>query len=87
MSTRFKKYNIDGVCITLFQISCIHDTTNYSHKYLVRLCHEVQYRWWGNQELELQGWEDFIKSNKTIILDIIMSVPNENTKGYKEHVI
>ena len=43
--------------------------------------------WWGNKYLELQEWEDCIKSNKTITLAIIMLVPNKNPKGYKEHTI
>ena len=37
--------------------------------------------------MELQDWEDFIKSNKTRIVDINMLVPNKNPQGYKEHVI
>ena len=37
--------------------------------------------------MELQEWEDFINSNKTIIIDINMLVPNKNPQGYKEHVI
>ena len=53
----------------------------------VRLCREIHYMWWGNQELELQEWEDFIKYNKTRILAIIMLVPNNNPQGYKENVI
>ena len=48
---------------------------------MVQLCHEVHYMWWRNQLLELQEWEDFIKSNKTIVLGIIMLVPNNNRKG------
>ena len=43
--------------------------------------------WWGNQDLELQEWEDCIKSNKKIVLAIIMLVPNNKPQGYKEHVI
>ena len=43
--------------------------------------------WWGNQDLKLQEWEDFIKSNKKIILAIIMLINNKNPQGYKEHVI
>ena len=42
---------------------------------------------WGNQYLKLQEWKDCIKSDKTIILAIIMLVTNNNTQGYKEHVI
>ena len=34
--------------------------------------------WWGNQELELQEWEDLIKSKKARIIDIIMLVTNQN---------
>ena len=43
--------------------------------------------WWVNQDLELQEWEDFIKSNKIKILAIIMLVPKKIPQGYKEHVI
>ena len=43
--------------------------------------------WWGNQDLELQEWEDFIKSNKTRILYIVMLVLNRNPQGYKEYII
>ena len=43
--------------------------------------------WWGDQDLELKEWEDFIKSNKTRILDIIMLVPKKNPQGYKEYAI
>ena len=43
--------------------------------------------WWGNQELELQQWEDCMKSKNTRILAIVMLVPNRNPPGYKEHVI
>ena len=43
--------------------------------------------WWGNQELELQEWGYFIKSNKIITLAIIRLVLNNNPQGYKKHVI
>ena len=43
--------------------------------------------WWVNQDLELQEWEDFIKSNKIKILAIIMLFPINNPQGYKENVI
>ena len=41
----------------------------------------------GDQELELQEWEYYIKSKKKRIIDITMLVPNKNPPGYKEHVI
>ena len=47
------------------------------HIKLVKLWHDVNDMWWGNQELERQEWEDFIKSKKTRILDIIMLVPKK----------
>ena len=47
----------------------------------------MNYMWWGKQELELQDWEGCIKSNKNRILSIVMLVTNNNTPGYKEHVI
>ena len=43
--------------------------------------------WWGNQDLELQEWEDSINTNKTIILAINMLVPKNNPQEYKEHGI
>ena len=51
MPIRFLKDKIDGVCIP--KISTI---LNLRHNlpftyYLVKLCREVQYMWWGNQEL------------------------------------
>ena len=61
MPTRFLKVNIDGVCLTQFQLAYISDTTNPSHKILVKLCREVHYMWWGNQELEIQEWGGLIK--------------------------
>ena len=70
-----------------FQLAYINETTNTSHNFFIRLCCEVHYMWWENQKLELQEWEDFIKSNKTRILAIIMLVPNNNPQEYKEHVI
>ena len=42
---------------------------------------------WWNQELELQEWEDRIKSKTTRILALIMLFPNKNPPGYKKHVI
>ena len=53
----------------------------YTLKKLVTLCHDVHYMWSRNQELELQEWEDCIKSKKTRILDIIVLVPNNNQPG------
>ena len=87
MSTIFLKDDINGVRIPQFQLDYIFDTINPSHKSLVKLCREVHYMWWENQYLELQEWEDCINSNKTIILSIMILVPNKNPYGYKEHVI
>ena len=54
MSTRFLKYKIYGVRVPKFQITYIRDTTHPSHNVFDRLCHEVHYMFFGNQELELQ---------------------------------
>ena len=54
MSTRFLKDKIDGVYVPQFQLYNICDTSRPSHKNLVELCREVNYMWWGNQELDLQ---------------------------------
>ena len=43
--------------------------------------------WGENKYLELQEWEDFINSNKTIILAINMLVRNKNPQGYIENFI
>ena len=87
MSTGSLKDNIDGFRVPKFKLSYIRDTTHTSHKNLVKFCHELYYMWWVNQYLELQEWEDCIKPNKKIILDIVMLVPNKNQQGCKEHVI
>ena len=87
MSTRLLKDKIDEVRVPQFQLAYICNTTHPSHKKLVNLCRGVNYMWWENQYLELQEWDDCIKSNKTRILAIIMLVPNKNQKGYKERVI
>ena len=54
---------------------------------MVRLGCDVHFMWWVNQELELQEWDDFMKSKKKRILSIIILVPCSNPTGYKEHVI
>ena len=54
MSTIFLRYKIDGVRVPQFQLAYINDTTHPSHKKLVELCRDVNYMWWGNQELELK---------------------------------
>ena len=64
MSTRFLKDKIDGLCVQKFQLAYICDTTHPTDKQLVKFCCEVHYLWCGNQDLGLQGWEEFIKSNK-----------------------
>ena len=87
MSTIFLKYKINGVCVTQFQLSYIHNTTYHPHTNLVKFCCEVHYMWWWNQDLELQEWEYCIKSNKTRILDNIILVTNKNPHGYIEKVI
>ena len=53
MSTRILKDNIDWVRVPQFQLDFVHNTTHTSHKVLVKLCYEVHYMWWGNQELGL----------------------------------
>ena len=63
MSTRFLKDNINGVRVPPFQISYIRETTHPPHENLVDFCREVHYMWWGYQYLELQEWEDCIKSD------------------------
>ena len=78
MSTRFLKYKINGVRVTQFKLDYICDTTNHSRENLVKLCREVHYMQQGNKYLEQQECEDIIKSNKTIILAVIMLVPNKN---------
>ena len=85
--TIFLIYKINGVRVPQFQLDYIRNTTHSSHKRLVGLCREVHYMWRGNQYLELQEWEDFIKSNKTRILAIVMLAPKKNPQGYKDHVI
>ena len=52
MSTRFLKDNIYGVHVLKFQLAYIRDTTNPSHENVVKLCREVNYMWWENQDLE-----------------------------------
>ena len=46
----FKK-NIDGPSFPPFELAYICNTTHSLHKYLVKLCSDVHYLWWGNQEL------------------------------------
>ena len=82
MSNRFIKVSINRVRFPQFQLAYIYNTTQPSHKYLVKLCHDVHYMWWDYQELELQKSEYCIKSNNTIILDIITLVPKNNPLGY-----
>ena len=49
MSTRFLTDSIDGVCVPQFQLSYIIDTTHPSYKYLLQLCHDVNYIWCGKE--------------------------------------
>ena len=51
------------------------------HKNLVKLCCDMDYMWWGKQQLEIQEWENYINSKKTRILAIIMFVLNNNIPG------
>ena len=81
MSNIFLKYKINRVCVPQFQLAYICNTTNSSHKHAVKLCCGVNHMWWVNQYLELQEWQDYIKSNKTRILAIIMLVSNKNPQG------
>ena len=83
MSTIFLECNFDGVHVLKSQLSHIFNTTHPSQNILVKLCHDVHYMWWGDQELELQEWKYHIKSKKTIILALIMLVPNNNPPVYK----
>ena len=87
MSTKLLKYKIDGFYVPQFQLDYIFGTTKTSHKNAVKLCRDVHYMWWVNQELELQKWEDCINYKRTRILDIILLVSNKNLIGYKEHSI
>ena len=50
MSTRFLKDKIYGVHVPKFQLAYIYDTTQPSHKILVKLCCEMNYMWWENQD-------------------------------------
>ena len=49
MSIRFLKDSIDGVRVPQFKLSYIIDTTHPSCKYLLQLCHDVNYMWCGKQ--------------------------------------
>ena len=60
MSIRLLKDKINGFLVPTFQLAYICDTNNPSHKKMVKLCHEVHYMWWGNKDLELREWDDFI---------------------------
>ena len=81
MSNRFLKDKIDGVRVTQFQLAYIRDTTHNSHKNLVTLCREVNYMWRGNQDLEMQEWEDCTNPNKTRMIAIIMLVSKNKPQG------
>ena len=87
MSNIFLKEKTDGVYLAQFQLAYTHNTTHTPNKKLVKLCHAVHFMSWRNQYLELQEWDDCINPHKTIILAIIMLVPNKNPQGYKEHII
>ena len=86
MPTRLSKYNIYCICVPQFQLSYISNTTNTLHKNLFGMFHNVRFMWWGYQYLELQYWEDLIKSFK-IVSDILMFVPWYKPPGYKERII
>ena len=51
MSTRFLNDNTNGVRVPHFQLVYICNKTHHSHKKLVKLCLEVNYMWWVNQDL------------------------------------
>ena len=56
ISTRFLKDKIDGVSVPKFQLDYICNRTHPLHKNSVKLCCEVNYMRWVNQNLELQEW-------------------------------
>ena len=51
MSTGFLKDEINEVHFQKLQLAYICDKTHTSHRNLGRLCREVHYMWWGNQDL------------------------------------
>ena len=61
MSNRFLKEKIYGFHVPQFQLAYIRDKKHPLHKILVELYHDVNYVWWGNQDLEVQEWEGSIK--------------------------
>ena len=69
MSNMFLTENIGGDHIPQFNIDLICNKNIPSHKHMVKLCREVHYMWWWNQELDLQEWDEYRKSKKTRILD------------------
>ena len=69
----------EGLVVHIWNLHTF-DNTSFTLKLVYLIC-DVHYMWFGNQELELQEWEDFIKSKKTIILAIIMLGPNNNPPG------
>ena len=83
MPNTFLKRNIYGFNVPQFQLDYIRHTTNPLYKKTVKLCHDVKYMWWRNQDLELQEWEDHINSKKTRILSILVLVPYKTTPVYK----
>ena len=50
MSDLFLKKNIDGVFVPQFQFSHIHVTQIILHQSLVKLCPDLHYLRWGNQD-------------------------------------
>ena len=74
MSTRLVKDKIYDICVPQLKLAYIINTTNTLHKKF-----DVKYMCWGNQELELQEWEDLIYDLKTRILAVITFVPCKNT--------
>ena len=52
ISARLLEDDIDGVCVTKFQLAYIHDKTHPLHNCFVKLCSDVHYIWWINQGLE-----------------------------------
>ena len=51
MLNRFLKDNINGARVPQPQLAHIYDTTHPSHNVLVKLCCEVHYMRWKNQDL------------------------------------
>ena len=51
--TIFLRDKVDGVRVPQFQLTYIHNKNHPLNKNLAKLWRDVNYMWWGNQELEL----------------------------------